>query len=101
MAEKKEINNLELETISAGSDGTPEGSWTYGLVHDIVHYNDSSCLALYNAPDGDVLYKDDGKPIGWHNGESILIQPSSRTGSWIRANYNGKIGWTNANHIWY
>ena len=96
------INNTEnLEEVVGGNDGMPSGSWVYGTVHDVVHYDSSSCLTLRNAPDGDVMYTYSGKPMGWQNGESALVQPSSRTGKWIKANWNGNIGWTNANYVWY
>ena len=96
---ESEISEKELENISGGQDLL--GGWIYGTAHDIVHYDSSSCLTLRNAPDGDVMYRADGKPMGWQNGESVLVLPSSRTGNWIRANYCGNFGWTNANYIWY
>ncbi len=79
----------------------PSVGWVYGTVHDITQYDSYSCLPLRNAPGGDILYTYGGKPMGWQNGESALIQPSPRSGRWIRANWNGTDGWTDANYVWY
>ena len=96
-----EINKKDLESVVGGNDGMPSSGWVYGRVHDVVHYDASSCLTLRNVPNGDVMYTAAGKPMGWQNGDAALVQPSSRKGDWIRANWNGNIGWTNANYVWY
>jgi len=108
MSENKEINKsmekmdgAEIEQVAGGNDGCYGYNWVYGTVHDVVHYDASSCLTLRNCPNGDVMYTNAGKPMGWQNGESILVLPSSRQGNWIQAQWNGVIGWTNANYVWY
>ena len=101
MADMNKINNEELDQVAGGNDGMGSNRWVYGTVHDVVHYDASSCLTLRNAPDGAVMYTNAGKPMGWQNGESALVLPSSRQGNWIQAQWNGIIGWTNANYVWY
>ena len=39
--------------------------------------------------------------MGWQNGECALIQPCTRQGDWVMAQWNGCIGWTNANYLYY
>ncbi len=95
------VNEKDLESVVGGNGGGFSGSWVYGTVHDVIHYDSASCLPLLNAPDGDVMYTASGRPMGWQNGENAYVQPSSRTGRWIKADWNGTIGWTNANNIWY
>ena len=95
------INDDMLNGVTGGNDGLPSGSWVYGTVHGVVHYDSSSCLTLRNAPGGDVMYTDSGRPMGWQNGESAMVKPSSRNGDWIQAQWNGVLGWTNANYVWY
>ena len=101
MSDIKKINSEELEQVTGGNDGMVSGGWVYGTVHGVVHYDASSCLTLRNVPDGDVMYTEAGKPMGWQNGDAALVQPSSRQGNWIRAQWNGVTGWTNANYVWY
>jgi len=74
----------------------------YGTVHDIIHLDETSCLPLSNSPEGNILYGEDGRPLGWKNGELIFIHPTSRKGNWIMATYDHKvIGWVNAKYVWY
>ena len=80
----KNINDEKLlNNVTGGNDGLPSGSWVYGTVHGVVHYDSSSCLTLRNAPGGDVMYTDSGRPMGWQNGESAMVKPSSRNDDWI------------------
>ena len=96
------VENLEnLENVSGGCDGCGDGNWCYATVHGVVHYDSSSCLTLRDCPNGSVMYTNAGRPMGWQNGECALIQPASRSGNWVKANWNGCIGWTNANYLWY
>ena len=92
---------INLENVAGGNDGTERLGFTYETVHDVVHYDSSSCLTLRDAPDGNVLYTDAGKPVGWQNGDSIHVQPSSRTGHWIKAVKGNFVGWVNTNFVWY
>ena len=103
MSEMNKINNEELEKVTGGNDGMPSGGgdWTWGTVHDVVHYDSSSCLTLRDAPDGNVMYYDSGKPIGWQNGDSASVLLGSEQGSWVRARKDGYYGWTNRNYVWY
>ena len=102
MAEVKKLKNDELEKVSGGNDGTNYSyDWTYGQVHDVVDYGAGSCLPLRNYPNGDVLKTNDGNIIGWKNNDTIIVQPSSREGDWIKAKYGATIGWANANYISY
>ena len=100
MSELKNINNENLENIAGGNDGCPEG-WVYATVHSVVHYDSSSCLTLRDCPGGNVKYTNAGRPMGWQNGECALIQPCSRQGDWVMAQWNGVCGWTNANYLYY
>ena len=96
------INEENLESVSGGcEDCGNSGNWIYATVHGVVHYDSSSCLTLRDCPNGNVMYTDAGRPMGWQNGDCALIQPSSRQGNWVRANWNGCIGWTNANYLYY
>ena len=100
MTEK--INLENLETVTGGNDGLPSNmQWLYGTVHGVVHYYATSCLTLRNAPDGEVVYTDAGKPVGWQNGDTIECQPGSKQGSWIRARKGQFSGWTNCNYVNY
>ena len=99
MTEKK-INEQELGNITGGNDGGA-GAWIYATVYGVVHYDASSCLTLRNAPGGDVMYTEAGRPMGWQNGELAYICPSTRTGHWVQANWNGVSGWTDANYLSY
>ena len=102
MGNLEKMNDQNLEQINGGNDGMGYyGSWVYGTVHDVIHYDASSCLTLRNCPNGDVMYTPAGQPMGWQNGDSILVLPSSRQGNWIQAQYGNTIGWTNANYVWY
>ena len=56
----KNINEEALNNVTGGNDELPSGSWVYGTVHGVVHYDSSSCLTLRNAPCGDVMYTDTG-----------------------------------------
>ena len=106
MSENKNLETLnkvdasDLENVSGGL-GCNYGGWVYGTVHDVVYYDSSSCLTLRSYPGGDVMYTNAGQPMGWQNGESILVQPASRQGDWVKAQYGSVIGWTNANYVWY
>ena len=102
MSENKmeKINAAEVENVSGGN-GNGSVYWVYGTVHDVVHYDASSCLTLRNIPGGDVMYTAAGKPMGWQNGDQILVNPASRQGNWVQAQYGSVIGWTNANYVWY
>ena len=101
MTDTNKINGQELENVTGGNDGLVNGSWVYGTVHGVIHYDSTACLTLRNAPDGAVMYTDAGKAMGWQNGDTIAVQPSSRTGNWIRANYGGCFGWVNTNYVYY
>ena len=101
MQKKNLIDDQKLENASGGNDGNSYNDWVSGTVHDVIYYDASSCLTLRNAPDGRVMYTSGGKPMGWQNGEQALVLPSSRTGDWIRANWNGNSGWVDARHVWY
>ena len=101
MTDMNKINNEELVNVTGGNDGSERIGFTYGTVHDVVHYDASSCLTLRDAPDGNVLYTDAGKPVGWQNGDSIQVQPGSRTGHWIKAAKGNFVGWVNTNFVWY
>ena len=100
MAEMNKMNSENLDNVAGGNSGNG-GDWVYGTVHGVVHYDSSSCLTLRNAPDGAVMFTNAGKPMGWQNGDSALVQPSSRQGNWVRAQWNGNYGWTNANYVNY
>ena len=100
MSEMKNINNGNLENVSGGNDGYGTG-WVYGTVHGVVHYDASSCLTLRDCPGGNVKYTDAGRPMGWQNGDCIAIRPSTRQGDWVMASWNGVLGWTNANYVYY
>ncbi len=93
------IDDRQLENISGGAIQYP--NWIYGTVHDIVRYDDRSCLQLHKAPNEDCIYTNDGNPIGWQNGERILIDVKSRAGNWIKTKYQNIIGWVDANYVWY
>ena len=98
------INNIspeELKNAAGGHDGSERSGYTYGTVHDVVHYDASSCLTLRDAPDGNVLYTDAGKPVGWQNGDSIQVAPGSKNGHWIKAVKGRFVGWVNSNYVWY
>ena len=97
----EKLNAEELKNVAGGNDGMYNDGWVYGTVHGVQHIDASSCLTLRDAPGGAVMYTEAGKPMGWQNGESALVQPSSRTGDWIRACWNGVYGWTNANYVYY
>ena len=56
---------------------------------------------IENIAGGNVKYTNAGRPMGWQNGECALIQPCSRQGDWVMAQWNGAIGWTNANYLYY
>ena len=101
MTEMNKINNEELVNVAGGNDGIERIGFTYGTVHDVVHYDSSSCLTLRDAPDGNVIFTDAGKPVGWQNGDSIQVQPSSRNGHWIKAVKGNFVGWVNTNFVWY
>ena len=103
MSENKmeKINATDIENVSGGVNGCNYVSWVPGTVHDVVHYDASSCLTLRNIPGGDVMYTDAGRPMGWQNGDTVLVNPASRQGNWVQAKYGSVIGWTNANYVWY
>ena len=90
-----------IELIWPDSGCGDYGNWVYATVHGVVHYDSSSCLTLRDCPNGNVMYTDAGKPMGWQNGDSALIQPGSRQGDWVRAKWNGCLGWKNAIYLWY
>ena len=49
-----------------------------------------------------VLYDDNGKALGWKNGEEILVYPDTRAGKRIKATHQyGVRGWTEADKVWY
>ena len=105
MSEMEKMNVENLEEVTGGNDyGYGYGNnWVYGTVHGVVDYGPGtgSCLTLRDCPNGNVMYTNAGKPMGWQNGESILVCPGSRQGNWIQAKYGNTIGWSNANYIWY
>ena len=94
-------DEMLLKNVTGGNVGLPSGKWVYGKVHGVVKFDSSACLALRNAPGGSVMYTDDGKPMGWQNGEVAMVNPGSRRGDWIQAQWNGVLGWTNANYVSY
>ena len=88
--------NLKAVSGGLGDCGSNGLGWIYGTVHDV-----DLCLTLRSSPGGDVMCLSTGQTIDWHNGQSILVQPCSRMGNWIRADWNGTNGWVNANYVWY
>ena len=106
MTDMNKVNIEELGQAAGGNDGLGSGvggGWVNGTVHGVqVYDNDpSSCLTLRNAPNGEVLYNNAGKPLGWKNGDSIPVFPQSRQGNWIKAKKGNVTGWTNTNYVWY
>ena len=101
MSENMKINEMNLEEVTGGHDGSERYGYTYGTVHDVVMYDSTACLTLRDAPDGNVIFTDAGRAVGWQNGDSIQVMPSSRTGNWIQAVKGGFYGWVNANYVWY
>ena len=99
MEEKKVLNEKNLEEVNGGNYGG--GGWTWGTVHGVVHYDESSCLTLRDYPNGNPQFYDNGRPVGWQNGDGIPVLPDSRQGDWIRSYKDGFDGWVNANYVWY
>ena len=56
----EEMKNLE--NVTGGNDGSERIGFTYGTVHDVVHYDASSRLTLRDAPDGNDLIPMPKKP---------------------------------------
>ena len=56
----EKMNNLE--NVTGGNDGTERLGFTYGTVHDVVHYDASSCLTLRDTPEGNDLIPMPKKP---------------------------------------
>ena len=90
------INPEELVNAAGGNDGNENSGFTSGIVYGVAGFY----LSLREAPDGNGII-DGGKFITWQNGESIQIQPSSKTGHWIKAVKGNFVGWVDANHVWY
>ena len=96
-----QISEEELENIA---DGYSEGIYVgvYGTVHGVICYDGSSCLGFRDAPEEKVLYDDNGKALGWKNGEETLVYPDTRAGKRIKATRQyGVRGWTEADKVWY
>ena len=71
MSENMKVNEMNLEEVTGGHDGSERYGYTYGTVHDVVMYDSTACLTLRDAPDGNVIFTDAGRAVGWQNGDSI------------------------------
>ena len=101
MSENIKVDEMNLEEVTGGHDGSERYGYTNGTVHDVVMHDATACLTLRDAPNGYVIFTDAGRAVGWHNGDSIQVMPSSRTGSWIKAAKGRFRGWVDARYVWY
>ena len=95
--EEKNMRKLSLDEMETVAGGAPSGAGIHDLsrfiqrtVCNVIHFDDSSCLPLCKAPNGDVI-----PGISWQNGDPILIHGQYTEDGWYYAFKSGKYGYVN------
>ena len=92
MSEKDKLNVEALDGVAGGNDGMVgwKSAVVTGSTCKAPHY-----LALRKTPD----YDDANEIAKLYYGDTLIVDPNNRYGSYIKARAKGLIGWVNANYI--